>query len=132
MEELKEFLDDMKKEIGSVRNDVAAKFASDVLNKEKSSHKVGGPADGGVKAGGGTGVGKEVIKKIEDDIKEMKTKFEKQFDAIKTQQSLMGGQVASSGGEGGSGGGNAAATAELMNMMRKIEDQNTNHLKRMT
>ena len=67
MEELKEFIDDLKKEIGHVRNDVAAKFANDQLNAPASPKKEA--TSGGVKAGGGTGVSLDKIKAIESDIK---------------------------------------------------------------
>ena len=135
MEELKELLDDLKTEIGAVRNDVQAKFANDMMKDTKASvQKANQPADGGVKAGGGTGVSIEKIKKMEEDIKEMKNKFQKQIDALTTQQALA---VATGGGGGTagatSGNNNAAAvTAALQATSRKIEEQNVAHLKRMT
>ena len=78
MEELKESLDDLKKEIGHVRNDVAAKFANEQININAAAKKQ--PTDGGVKAGGGTGVSLDKIKGIEEEIKQMKNKFQKEID----------------------------------------------------
>ena len=39
MEELKELCDELKKEIGHVRNDVAAKFANDQINVNAAAKK---------------------------------------------------------------------------------------------
>ena len=57
----------------------------------------------------------------------MKAKFTKEIESIKTQQALSVGQ-AEGGGEGNSG----AAAAALQNTVKKIEEQNAAHLKRMT
>ena len=74
MEEIKELCDELKKEIGHVRNDVAAKFANEQISVNANAAKKQS-TDGGVKAGGGTGVSIEKIKAIEEEIKQIKTKF---------------------------------------------------------
>ena len=100
-----------------MRNDVAAKLANDTLNINAAAKKAA-VADGGVKAGGGTGVSMEKIKTIEEEIKNMKAKFTKDIESIKTQQALTVGQAEGSG-EGNSG---AAAAAALQSTVKKIED----------
>ena len=70
----------------------------------------------------------EKIKTIEEEIKAMKAKFTKDIESIKTQQALTVGQTEGSG-EGNSG---AAAAAALQSTVKKIEEQNAAHLKRMT
>ena len=90
-----------------MRNDVAAKLANDTINVNAAAKKAA-VADGGVKAGGGTGVSMEKIKTIEEEIKAMKAKFTKDIESIKTQQALTVGQAEGSG-EGNSGAAAAAA-----------------------
>ena len=97
---MKEQLDELKQEIGHVRNDVAAKLANDTINVNAAAKKAAA-ADGGVKAGGGTGVSMEKIKTIEEEIKAMKAKFTKDIESIKTQQALTVGQAEGSGDNSG-------------------------------
>ena len=101
-----------------MRNDVAAKLANDTMNVNAAAKK-SSVADGGVKAGGGTGVSLEKIKVIEEEIKSMKAKFTKEIEAIKTTQAISAGPA-----EGGSGGDSGAAAAALQNTVKKIEEQN--------
>ena len=116
LDELKEQIDDLKKEVGHLRNDMTAKLANDSININAAAKKAS-VADGGVKAGGGTGVSLEKIKAIEEEIKNMKAKFTKEIESIKTTQAISAGPA-----EGSGGGDSGAAAAALQNTIKKIEE----------